>query len=178
MDINEIDAICLRNVDYGENDKIITLYGTDVGKLAMIAKGAKKPKAKLKYAASPLCFGHYYYSGKGNKQTLVGCDMYDSFYDLSLDPEKFYAAATILEILDKMGMENDFNKDLFLNALKGLRDLCYEKVEAKPYLFSHLSKLMEALGYECKGITLLDYYNYFHFTHNVNINSLKELINL
>ena len=178
METKEIDAICLRSVDYGENDKIITLYGTDVGKLAMIAKGAKKPKAKLKYAASPLCFGHYYYSGKGNKQMLVGCDMYDSFYDISLDPEKFYAAAVILEILDKMGMENDFNKDLFLTALKGLRDLCYEGVEPKAYLFEQLGDLMSTLGYECRAITLLDFYNYLHFTHNVNINSLKELINL
>ncbi len=85
MDVKEIDAICLRSVDYLENDKIITLYGTDVGKISMVAKGAKKPKAKLKYAASPLCFGHYYYSGKGNKQTLVGCDMFDSFFNIALD---------------------------------------------------------------------------------------------
>ena len=56
MDTFEIDAICIRSVDYLENDKSITLYGTDVGKLSMVAKGAKKPKAKLKYAASPLCF--------------------------------------------------------------------------------------------------------------------------
>ena len=178
MDTLEIDAICLKSVDYKDNDKIITLYGTEVGKIAMVAKGAKKPKAKLKYAASPLCFGHYYYSSKAGKQTLVGCDMYDSFFDISLDPEKFYSAAVILEILNKMGMENDYNKDLFVLAIKGLRDLCYEKVEPKAYLFEHLQKLMQALGYECNAITLLDYYNYFHFTHSVNINSLKELINL
>jgi len=83
-----------------------------------------------------------------------------------------------LEILDKMGMENDFNKDLFLTALKCIRDLCYEGVDAKQYLFEQLSVIMETLGYECRAITLLDFYNYLHFTHNVNINSLKELINL
>ena len=143
-----------------------------------LAKSLLKPKAKLKYAASPLCFGHYYYSGKGGKQTLVGCDMYDSFYDISLDPEKFYTGAVILEILDKMGMENDYNNDLFVLAIKGIKDIAYTDVDPKAYLFGHISKLMEALGYECKAITLLDYYNYFHFTHSVNINSLKELINL
>ena len=38
--------------------------------------------------------------------------------------------------------------------------------------------LLFTLGYKCNAITLLDYYNYLHFTHSVNINSLKELINL
>ena len=178
METFEIDAICIRSVDYKDNDKIITLYGTNVGKIAMVAKGAKKPKAKLKYAASPLCFGHYYYSGKGGKQTLVGCDMYDSFFDISIDPEKFYAASVILEILDKMGMENDYNNDLFVLSIKGIKDLAYSNVDPKTYLFSQLQSIMKSLGYECKAITLLDYYNYFHFTHSVNINSLKELINL
>ena len=178
MEVKEFDAICIRSVDYAENDKIITLYGTDVGKISMVAKGAKKPKAKLKYAASPLCFGHYYYSGKGTKQTLVGCDMYDSFFDIATDPEKFYAATVILEILDKMGMEDDYNKELFLVALKSIKELCYGDVQPKEYLFLVLKNLLFTLGYKCNAITLLDYYNYLHFTHSVNINSLKELINI
>ena len=178
MDTLEIDAICIRSVDYQENDKIITLYGTDVGKLAMVAKGAKKPKAKLKFAASPFCFGHYYYSGKGQKKTLIGCDTYDSFYNIVLDPEKFYAGTVILEILDKMGMEDDYNKDLFVLSLKALKELCYENVDPKISLFNNIRDILTALGYECNAITLLDYYNYFKYTHSVNINSLKELINL
>ena len=178
METFEIDAICIRSVDYAENDKIITLYGTDVGKLAMIAKSAKKPKAKLKFAASPFCFGHYYYSGKGTKKTLIGCDTYDSFYNLALDPEKFYAGTVILEILDKMGMEDDYNKDLFVTALKALKELCYEELNVKEYLYSAIKEILRALGYECNAITLLDYYNYFKYTHSVNINSIKELINL
>jgi len=178
MDTKEIDAICIRSIDYAENDKIITLYGTDVGKTSMVARGAKKPKAKLKYAASPFCFGHYYYSKKGNKQTLTGCDMYESFFDLSFDPEKFYAGIVVLEILDKMGMEDDFNKDLFVTCLNGLKELCFSQVAPKEYLFKLLRKILLTLGYECNAITLLDYYNYLRYTHSVNINSLKELINL
>ena len=178
MDIKEIDAICIRSIDYQENDKIITLYGTDVGKITMSAKGAKKPKAKLKYAASPLCFGHYYYSEKGNKKTLVGCDMYDSFFPIAQDPEKFYAAIVILEVLDKMGMENDFNSNVFVVAVKAIKELCYGNEPIKEYLYSVLKEMLLALGYECNAITLLDYYNYFKYTHNVNINSIKELINL
>ena len=178
MDTIEIDAICIRSVDYLENDKIITLYGTDVGKISMIAKGAKKPKAKLKFAASPFCFGHYYYSGKGQKKTLIGCDTYDSFYNLALDPEKFFAATVILEVLDKMGMEDDYNKDLFVVVLKALKEMCYEDVKPKEYLYGVLKDILLTLGYECNAITLIDYYNYFKYTHSININSIKELINL
>ncbi len=77
-----------------------------------------------------------------------------------------------------MGMEDDYNKELFVIALNGLKELCYEDVKPKEYLYSLLNNLLGALGYECNAITLLDYYNYLRYTHSTNINSLKELINL
>ena len=38
MEIIEREGICLRAVDYGENDKIITLYLADHGKVGVTAK--------------------------------------------------------------------------------------------------------------------------------------------
>ena len=63
MDIS-FDALCLKSIDYKDNDKIVTLYAVNKGKISIVAKGVKKQKAKLKYAVAPLCFGNYYVNTK------------------------------------------------------------------------------------------------------------------
>ncbi|MDQ6711258.1 MAG: DNA repair protein RecO, partial [Candidatus Dormibacteraeota bacterium] len=40
------DAIVLRRLDYGEADRILTLLTREYGKLAAIAKGARRARAK------------------------------------------------------------------------------------------------------------------------------------
>ena len=178
MEIKETDAICLKAVDYKDNDKLITLYASGLGKITVCAKGCKKPKAKLKFAASIFCFGHYYLTKKGSMYTLTGCDLIDSFYDLALDPEKFYSAAVIVEILEKMGMEDDYNNNLLVTCLKCLKEIAYGKEETKKILFIYLREILSSLGYKCNAVTFMEYYNYLLHTHGVNINSLKELIKL
>lgn len=174
----EFDAICIRSIDYKDNDKILTLYATSKGKIAINARGCKKEKAKLKYAATPFCFGKYYVSTNGKTGTLTGCDLYDSFFDLTIDPYKFYAGSVVLELMDKLGMEEDYNASFFVVCLKCLKELCYTENDAKKTLFTYLKEIMLSLGYEVKAITLLEYYNYLLHILEVKINSLKELISM
>ncbi len=47
------DALLLRAVDYGENDKMVTLLTAERGKIGVGMKGVKKAGAKLKFAAQP-----------------------------------------------------------------------------------------------------------------------------
>jgi DNA repair protein RecO (recombination protein O) len=41
------DAIVLRRYDFGEADRLLTLYSPTVGKLRAIAKGVRRPKSRL-----------------------------------------------------------------------------------------------------------------------------------
>ncbi len=177
MEIIEREGICLRAVDYGENDKIITLYLADHGKVGVTAKGCKSSKSKLKYAVSPLCFGKYSLASKKNF-VLTGCDCIDGFFSLTSDPVKYYCACAILEVADKMTLEGEYNHRLFVAMLGALDDLCYKCEYPKVSLFQSLGEMTLALGYEVKAITLKDYYNYFAHTHGVKINSLSGLIRL
>ena len=177
MEQLECEGICLRAVDYGENDKILTLYLAQKGKVAVKARGCKSQKSKLKYAATPLCFGKYYLAGSGH-YTLTGCDCIDSFFSVTVDPIKYYCACVVLEVADKMCLEEEYNHRFFVAMLNALNDLCYTAQYPKVSLFNSLRELTLALGYEVKAITLKDYLNYFYHTHSVKINALKELIKL
>lgn len=177
MEHLESEGICLRAVDFGENDKILTLYLAQIGKVAVKARGCKSQKSKLKYAATPLCFGKYYLTGRG-RYTLVGCDAIDSFFSVTLDPVKYYCACVILEVVDKMCLEDEYNHRLFVAMLSALNELCYRAEYPKVSLFNSLKEITLALGYKVNAITLKDYYNYFFNTHSTKINALKELIKL
>src|SRR2546428_9918428 len=41
------DAVVLRRLDYGEADRILTLLTREHGKLAVIAKGSRRAKARM-----------------------------------------------------------------------------------------------------------------------------------
>ena len=57
----------IRAVDYGENDKILTLLSAERGKISAGIKGVKKAGAKLKFAAQPFCLAEYVLTGRGGR---------------------------------------------------------------------------------------------------------------
>lgn len=177
MELLVEEGICLRSVDFKENDKILTLYLAEHGKVGVSAKGCKSANSKLKYATTPLCFGKYYLAKK-NKYVLTGCDCIDSFFNLAVEPVKYFCASVVLEVVDKMTLEGEYNHRLFVAMLECLNELCYKTQYPKVCLFEYLKKMTEALGYEVKAITFKDYYNYFLNTHQTKINSLLELIKM
>lgn len=169
------EGVCLRAVDYGEKDKILTLYLAGYGKIGVSAKGCKSAKSKLKYAVTPLCFGKYYLTKKNN-YVLTGCDCIDSFFSLTSDPLKYYCASAVIEVVDKMTMEDEYNHRLFVTMLNALNEICYKAEYPKVCLFDYLKELGSALGYQINAITFKDFYNYFYHTHGVKINSIAQLI--
>ena len=52
----KVDALVLRTADFGETDKMLTLFTLQSGKLSAAAKGVRKAGAKLRFAAQPSCF--------------------------------------------------------------------------------------------------------------------------
>lgn len=127
MDAKKVTAIVTRAVPYGDTDMIITLVSLEEGKLTVTAKGCLKPKAKLRYATEPMNFGEYMLAGRPERLVLADCAQIDSFSPITLDIEKYYASALILEGLQKLSPES------------------------QPMLFKHAIEVLKALAYEGKG---------------------------
>ncbi len=178
MDVVSLDGLCIRTTDYRDNDKLITLYCAEKGKITATAKGVKSARAKLKFCASPFCFGKYQLAAKNGRYTVAGCDVYDGFFSLTADIEKYYCGGCVLEVLDKTTAEGDFIGALFTAALRALRDLCYGDGEGKEILAEFLSAAVSALGFGEKKMTLADFYRYFCSSLGVKLNSLYELLRI
>ncbi len=144
MDI-KTDALLLRATDYGENDKIATLFTAERGKIGAAVKGVKKAGAKLKFAVQPFCFAEYVLAEKNGRYTVTSCSLHDGFYGLREDVLKFYAGAVVVDACDKLLLEGMVNGELLVCAVKALTELCAGEGEVA--LVRFLLYAMRLAGY-------------------------------
>lgn len=143
----KLKAIVLSSINYKEKDKIINIFSLEHGLMSASLRGVRSPKAKLKFASQPFCFGDFILIQKGNINVVTSVNVDDSFYDLTKDLDTYYLAFTLLEIIKVSLMENESNPLVFINTLKALKLMCYEKVNAKLVLVKFVVGMLKVLGY-------------------------------
>ncbi len=141
----KVSAIVLKSIDYGEKDKILTLFSVELGKITARLRGVKSPKSKLKYAGQPFCFGQFELVGE--KNTVSGCDLIDSFFDLSGDIDRYNVACKILKTVDSVLVEGVINEKLFLHLIHAIRELTYSDTRPAVVHAKFLLDLLTDLGY-------------------------------
>lgn len=116
-----VKAICLKAVDYKDNDKMLLLFGAENGKFSARIRGVKKAGAKLKFCAQPFCFGEYEIAETGGRYTVANCLEIESFSKISKDIDAYYCASVMLEFCAAVTEENQPNVNLFLTLLNALK---------------------------------------------------------
>ena len=157
-------GICLRTVEYGESDRIITLLTDNKGKIAVRARGVSSAKSKLRLAATPFAFGEYILTIKSGFYTLKTFDYADSFQTISDDIFRYYAGAAALETTDKLNEEEVPDVHCFTCLLRFLSRVCYEgggEGDFVPFVLD----MLKLSGY---GASLGNYrastdYSYYYF---------------
>jgi DNA repair protein RecO len=141
-------VIILRVIDYQESSKILTVLSAEHGKIALIAKGAKKPKSKL---AGILEIGAvldvvYYYKQTRGVQTLTEASIHYSTNNFRKDFERAAILYATLEIVSQLVHEHEVNEPVFeftLNFIEWLGD----GEETYPSVFAYVQlRLAEITG--------------------------------
>lgn len=65
-----VEAIVLRRKDTGESDRRLTIFSRELGKIDVVAKGAKKPASRLRGVTEPLSVAQFTFAS-GKKQKFV-----------------------------------------------------------------------------------------------------------
>lgn len=92
------DGLVIRSVDYGENDKIITLLTPDRGKLSISVKGAKSVRTKWGGATSVFAYGNYTLYKKGDFHYLREASVTAPFFGLTRDILKMSLASYMCDV--------------------------------------------------------------------------------
>ncbi len=146
MDVST-KGIVLTATDYKENDKLISLYSLEYGKITVHAKGIRKGNAKLKFAADQFCFGQYELSKLDDFFTLKTCDQLESFYALREDVMTYYSACTVAECLSNYTEEGQSEPNIFIETLKAFSSLT-DGVEPLLVTLRYLLEFLRIQGLE------------------------------
>ena len=153
------DAIVLKAIEYKDNDKILTLFSPQLGKITAGIKGVKKPKAKLAFSAQPFCFAEYILAERGGRYTVTGAYLHESFFALRTDIIRFYAACAAAEICLGVLVENENYNGLFIGLIECLKALALTDTDSAEALISFTLIALQESGYpidlsyleECDG---------------------------
>ncbi|MBB6285012.1 DNA repair protein RecO [Geobacillus subterraneus] len=139
------EAIVMRTVDYGETNKIVTLFTREWGKVAAMARGAKKPSSRLSAVTQPLAYGHYLVRRSRGVGLLHQGELIDSMRALREDLFAAAYAAYIVELTDKSTEEQKRNPYLFELLLQTLQYMS-EGCDLEIMTFIYEMKMLSVLG--------------------------------
>ena len=107
------DAIVIRSREYGESDRILTIFSRENGKLQAIAKGVRKPKSRQRGGTQLFTYADFLlYRGK-SLDTVSQVSPKESFPHLWDDLDRTMAATGIAELLDISVMTEQPQPELF-----------------------------------------------------------------
>ncbi len=143
----KLNGVVLSGVSVGECDKILNIFTLEKGTVSAKIKGVKKAGAKLKFASEPFCFAEFVFSVRGDKRTVTGASLTDSFYPLRNDVTRFYCGGAVLEYVKKFAKENIVSAELFLSVVNALKRLAYENVNPQSALVGFFLNALKISGY-------------------------------
>jgi DNA repair protein RecO (recombination protein O) len=107
------EAIVLRRSDFGEADRLLTLYAREHGKIRAIAKGARKPQSR-KTGHVELFMRTNFLLARGRDLDIVTqAEVLETYDALRADLVKATYAAYAVELLDRFSPEEDRNPALY-----------------------------------------------------------------
>lgn len=100
-------GLVLHRLNLGENDKILTLYTREHGKLSAVAKGARKGKSPISGATELFTKSRLLLATGRSLEVIAQCEIADSYPRLRGDLERLTRATYLCELLDGLSLERD-----------------------------------------------------------------------
>ena len=140
-------ALVIRRADYGDYDRMVTLFSPRLGRVDAIARGCKKPKSPLLNACEPFVNGEFQLFQRAERFSIEQCQITESFFDLRMDYDRLQHGVYWLKLLDAAVMPDVEMPDLFLITLRALAHLSYSELPPEMLTMAFEMHLMAQLGY-------------------------------
>ena len=114
------EAIVLKRSDFGEADRLLTLYTRDFGKIRAIAKGARKPQSRKTGHVELFMRTQFLFAEGRDISVITQAEMVEAYPALRNDLVRMTYVSYAIELLDKFTVEEDRQSpiyDLLVQAL-------------------------------------------------------------
>ncbi len=119
------EGIVLKVRAYGESNKIVTLLTREAGKVATMARGAKKPSSRLSAVTQPFTYGMFMVQHHTGMGTLQQGEHLNSMRHIREDIIATAYASYIMELVERVveeGKAEPFAFEVLLQALQAIED--------------------------------------------------------
>ena len=142
-----VDAVVLRHIDYGEADRLITLYTRQWGKMRVLAKGARKIASRKAGHIEP--FTHVTLQlAKGREMHIITqADTVDAYLPLRDDLILTSQASYIIELLDRFTYEDEAENSTIFRLLTETLARLASKTDPWLVLRYYEMRLLDQLGF-------------------------------
>jgi DNA repair protein RecO (recombination protein O) len=118
------EAIVLRRADFGEADRLLTVFTPHRGKLKLVAKGARKPTSRKSGHVELFSIGQFFVAKGRELDIVTQAETTESFLPLRNDLLRTTYAYYLAELADAFAAERDENRPLFDLLRDGFGWLC------------------------------------------------------
>lgn len=139
-------AVVLRHMEYGEADRILTLFTREYGKMQAIAKGVRKIHSRKAGHLEPFTQVALYLAKGQNLAIVTQAEAIRTFPKIRSDLKLTGSAAYILELIDRFTYEEGENRQLFVLLTDALSRL-EENPLTQTVIHFYEIRLLEILGY-------------------------------
>ncbi|MDD4607119.1 MAG: DNA repair protein RecO [Patescibacteria group bacterium] len=145
-------AIVLKQTDWRQADKLITVYTQDAGKKVLLARGIKKVKSKLAGHIEPFFLSEISIAPGKNYDYLAGAITDNNFKNLRQDYHRLFFVASLMELVDSLLNQHQWEErvfDLLITFLQRVNELNSSQ-NKQLYLMSlaFILKLISILGWQ------------------------------
>ena len=139
------EAVVLRGREFGEKDRILTLYTRQHGKIRAIAKGVKRPQSSLGPATQVFTYATFSLAVGRNLDVVTQARVKEPWPEIRADVERMAYASLIAELVDLATPEGEPNSELFdllLSALYRVR-----RLDPRLAALDFMAKFLDLLGW-------------------------------
>ena len=146
MKLFKTKGIVIKETNYSDNDKILTVLTEDLGKISCIAKGARKTNSSLLAPSQFLVYSEFVLYKGSNFYHINSAEVLNTFYNLKTDYDKLEDAYSFTKILFTLTYENEENDGILSLCLNTLYILENKEFNLKLLKAIFKLKLLSLLG--------------------------------
>lgn len=108
-----VEGIVLHHRDWGETDRMLTLYTREIGKLQTLAKGVRKPRSRKAGHVEPFTRSSLLLAQGRSFHILTQAEAIDTYNTVREDLVLLGYASYVVELLDRFTFDEEENRGLY-----------------------------------------------------------------
>lgn len=126
-----VKGIVLKNTDYGDNDKLLTLLTHEMGKVVVCVKGGRSIKSKHMPSCELFAYSEFQLYEKGGKYWVRESFLCESFFRIRRTLESMYLGQYLCEVTSEFSLHDIPDDELLRLILNSLFLLASEKKDRR-----------------------------------------------